>query len=249
MDVLSHILGIPKIGGGGGVVTFESYLQSFVNAGMLPLWLRHRDTSGSVAVNSGSSGATLNGTISGSPLLAQTGQLGEGEAIGYDGAVGADDNISIPHNAAISGLADFTLFMLLNAASIGENNNARFIDKGTDAIVTFITGAFVQVVVGYSTSNALTNTSTAVPLGSWRTVAVVHRSSDKKSYVYINGVEASYSTQNAGVGNRVTNTANLFVGNNNFASRTQDALIDETLLFNDDLSLAQIQQLHALTGL
>ncbi|RJR27996.1 hypothetical protein C4561_00630 [candidate division WWE3 bacterium] len=98
---------------------------------------------------------------------------------------------------------DFTVEMWLNYNNISYGP-AQFI-FGTygctiDGFRADISGGAITLRVENATTDTVTTTSTTVSGNQWTHVAIVYTSSNKTGRVFINGTEASYSTQTAGVG-------------------------------------------------
>src|SRR5690554_5596660 len=97
-------------GGSLMLMRFKSYFARVEDTAPL-IWLRMRETTGTTAVNAGSGGATLNGTISGAITLGQIGKLGANDAFDY--ATSSDGAITIPNHASWAGAASYTYAALM----------------------------------------------------------------------------------------------------------------------------------------
>lgn len=239
---------------GGARQTYESFAQSFVSAGTLPIWLRFRETAGTTITNSGSGGATYNGTLAGTPGFAATGQLGAGEALTYNGT---DTEITIPANAAVVNTwTSITVAMLVKMASAGESNFGRLFGnfKGILNYLQF-NGSANALDLAVDTNGTDGRATTSAGVGTdwiWLFYTYSH-TGDKTPRLYkgINGAvtEKPYSVQTPATGALSSATVVLSVGNNGSQSQTLNGLYDEFMVFTKVLSAAEMLNLVTLSGL
>lgn len=189
------------------------------------------------------------GWVQGVTSLGQTGLRGPNEAFLFDGSTSL---ITVFNQAALQGLEEFSLWMLFRPTSAGEGDAGTLFDKNAEYTFRFTDATRVlQMTVFYDTTNALAVTSNALSLNEWHTAGVsFSHAGDKLPHIYIDGVEASYTTTTAGEGSRVSNTNNLGVGNRIVADRTLAGLVDEALLVKRALTAQDFALLHTLaTGM
>ena len=189
----------------------------------------------------------LDALIGGTTSLAQGGHMGASHALLLDGATSL---LTITNRAAIQGLDAFSLWMLFRPTNAGEGNAGTLFEKTGEWNLRFLdAGGALAASVVYDTTNASTITSTTLAYNQWHSVGLRLDDSSKQIAIFIDGVEASYASQTAGVGTRASTTNNLIVGNNNAVSRTLSGLVDEALMAGRALSDSEWQQLHRLAGL
>jgi hypothetical protein len=219
------------------------------------LWLRNRETSGTNAANSGSAGATLDGTIGGTTTLGQTGQLGANEAFDFDGATSL---ITVANNAALAALTSREICFLCNMQTKGESSVGTFFNWGdslTNRLLNVATDT-LQMQIDLATTDATTtlaNSSINIFLNKWAYLFFSYDDTTKliSAYYGLNGVvtEFSYASQVTGVGGITAIAQNLIIGNRQSVDRTFDGLIDEVLYFGRTLTSAERLDITRLAGL
>lgn len=230
------------------VLTFEAVARALNPL----LWLEMRATSGTTEINEGTLGAAQNGTISGL-TLAQAGLSGPNEALDWNGASG---NISVPNAGALN-LTTFTFAVLCNPDSAGEGDSGRFFDHTPSSLRFFGfagssgVNARIRAIVGAATTLADTFTSySEVFDGSWRWYIMTYdNGGDRKTRVYRNVTELTYTTQDAAVGEFTNVTSNLVIGNRGLDDVTFDGRKDKVLYFNYILDADQRRLLVASSGI
>lgn len=239
-----------RMGGGGGSLTPAQQLYAYI-ATLSPLvWHRYTETAGSIAANSGSTGATGNGTYS-NATLAQTGQLGANNAFLANALT---TNVTIANDSSINALQAFTYAMLVNPASVGESNQGAF--YAWDAAVAHTANFFnaltsIQFLMARAGGSLLMRTSTGLTAGQWAWLFFdFDTTNGGKVFKGVSGAvsEFGYGTNSQSSG-AVTTTSNLlYVANNNLNGKTFDGLYDEFLIFSSPLSTVQKQQIVNLSG-
>lgn len=220
--------------------------------------LRFTERTGTTAINYGTVGTALNGTIGGTTSLGQTGKLGANEAYLYDGLTSF---VSVPNHASINALTQFTYVYLINPSSAGEINlgtfscwgNAGSVPVGASLLFNGgVTSLFARVLNSVDTQFS-TTTTTGISTSLWSMVFWQYDDSgDRKSHLFkgVSGVlsEYAYSAQSPLTGTLKTQTPSLFVGNSQDQARSFAGLYDWFLLFNRVLSPAEMTQLTKLVG-
>jgi hypothetical protein len=227
--------------------SYESLLESYVTSTALRLWHRYRETSGSTAANSGSTGSALNGTVGGTVTFGQTGHLGANEAALFDGLTGV---ISVANNAAIAALTAYTIAALVYATSAGENDIGTIIlwDGTTTTLRINAAALGVRFVVDAGTDGVAATNVAFLPLNTWVWIfATYDDAGDRKPYIYkcVPGgtvTAATYATQTASAGSIAALAGSLHIGNNGSGGvRTWAGSKDEVLYFNGVLTTAEMQ--------
>ncbi len=185
----------------------------------------------------------LDGAVSGTTSLAQPGARGPQEACLFDGATSA---ITIYQRSAINSLDEFTAWMQINPASAGENDQGALLFKNGDFELRFNSASRdLYAMAAYDTTNAETVSSTTLDADTWHTVEMRLDSSNQTISLYVDGQEASYASQTAGVGSRSASTGDLIAGNNDAVNQSFDGLIDELILLDRLLNVSERQTLEA----
>jgi len=107
--------------------------------------------------------------------------------------------------------------------------------------------AFLDLVIGYTVTNAESTSSTTLPLNAWTHVAGTFSfSGDKKVHLYINGIEVSYSSQIVASGSRQPDaTGGFFIGYDTFDGDGFTGNIAEFATWNKALTSGQVATLAA----
>lgn len=202
-------------------------------------------TSGTTETNRGT--GTGNATIGGTTTLGQTGQLGANQAHLLDGLTSF---YQVTNHASFAGLTTWEWYFLINVSAAGEGNQGTFFFYSNSTV--FRINAATRVLrcnVDGTTTDGNAITTTALSLSAWNLVRVTFdNTGDRIPHIWINDVEASYSTATAMVDAYVTPSQDLFLGNNATSTTTSAGLFDEALLFSD-ISNARSTQLKSLAGL
>ena len=219
----------------------------------------HTGTFVAVAVTSGlvigrQAGATdiTFDDVSVKELISPTGLGGE-----FDGA---DSIMTVPADPTIdiNGKTVLSISAWINAASDGEGNLGRIIDKTTGT-----TGYFMQVEAeaagfvkleglvyhdGAADARAITNAA-IVPINIWSHVSFVYNEdSAKKIKIYLNGVLQALGTDTAGVGTVDDDSAiDLNIGNAVGVDRTFDGIISDVQIYNKALSAEEVLSIYSQT--
>lgn len=249
MGVSLPIIGVPGLFG-GGAITWNTYAQTFVDAGTLPLWYRCNEASGTTIVNYGSTGSAGNGAISGTYTLAAAGQLGAGEAVTIDGANG---KIQTPAHVGINALTSFeTVWLVYPTAYASTNLMAR--GDGAHSTLFFGTSGAIRSLVDCATTDAQAITTTAVKpaLLAWSLVFMAYDDTTKHITLRLGtgGTVATLAlgTDTAGVGAVAAMGNPLCIMNRQAADAAVVGGLDEFMLFNQVLTAAQRLTLVTLAG-
>ncbi len=239
-----------SVGVGPVAHTYASYVASLSPL----LWEEYIETSGTTIINHGSLGAAQDGTWTpGTGALAQTGQLGAGQAASWDGL---DTRVVVPATASLDGISKYTFAFLCKPATLGESAGGIFYSFGNSStegnlIATNSVRCFQQSTVS---AQSLTSGITFITLGSWQWIFFQYDdTTDRKLHIFkgIGGAvtEAAYTTQTAATGTLVNTGQPLYIGNRALIDRTWSGLFDEVVMFNSILSSDQMLQLTLLAGL
>ena len=249
-ELLTGDLFAPPFGSGGGA---SNPYEDYVNALAPEYWRRYRETSGTVGLNSGSLGGTTTWTP-GAGALGQIGQLGANEAYDFDGALSKD---SFPITPTMANAVEFGVAILNFPDTLGETTTGILYCYGDlgGAFMLRYSGAAGTLVgrVDYAT-DAITLTSTALPLGAWSWIfANYSESGDRKLHLYrgVAGVvtEFAYTTNTASVGAFSPPAVPFVVGAQANQSQTWDGKIDEVIWKNRPLTATEMLNLTLLSGL
>lgn len=225
----------------------------YINSLSPVFWYRFNEISGTNLVNYGSVGSAVNGTLTiGAGALNQTGRLGASNAYFFDGA---DTQIAIPSHTSIQNLVTFTIFGLVYANGLGENNSGSIYQIGGVSQGGFRyggpSGTWLFDVDTDATNAQGIASSGQVPLSVWNSMFGTYNDiGDRIPRIYrgVSGVanELIYGNSTAGTGNRVTPTG-ATIGN--FSSvRSWNGLIDEVVVFNSILTQTQMNTITSIVG-
>lgn len=219
------------------------------------VWLRLNEATGeTTAVNSGSLGATFNGTYS-NCTLAQTGKIGPSSAVSYNGTT---SRLQIANGAGLANLTTWTYAALVNPTNAGEGGGGQFWDWGNAVNEPYAgyNGVITSLAfrLADTTPTAFnTTTTTGLTASTWQWLfATFDNAGDRKLHAY-RGVasavaEFAYGAQPVMVGTYKTPISPLNIGNNTATSATFAGLYDELLVFNAVLTQAQMQQIVKASG-
>ncbi|HJX57500.1 MAG TPA: hypothetical protein VJ325_02145 [Thiobacillus sp.] len=228
-------------------VACATYIKSTAPA----LWYRFNELTGLTAINSGSLGATYNGTyILGAGALAQVGKLGGADAVLFDKL---DTRLAIPAGAYANYPA-MTIAVLSKNTSGGEGNLGTFWYWSATGTARLTAADASQIVMRRA---AATYAETVVSAGlnmtgwQWKFYTYDHAGDLKIDIFKSSGgaaVECTYSTQTAAVGALTDLSATaLYIGNNDAQGRTLDGWLDEFALWNRVLTQAEMNKIVSLT--
>ena len=213
---------------GGGSQTIAQRFEAAIAGIGFELQYHLRETSGTTILNSGSTGAALNGTLTiGAGALAQTGIMGTGEALLFDGA---DTRIATPNNAAISDQTAFEWVFVAYPTGYGESNVGAFFEYFST--VTRFRGngsaGSVSAVVNYDTTDASAATANGVmTLNEWQVFNVAFDSAvEARPRIYRNGSLTTDASVTLGVGSVTAEPNGVSIGNSPFSNRTFAGSID-----------------------
>ena len=187
----------------------------------------------------------LDGAIVGTTTLAQSGLRGPNHAYLLDGATSL---MTVYNRASIQGLTEFSLWALFNPSSAGENDNGTLFSKSDEFKLRFNSSSRDLIAtVHYGTTDAQVVTSTTLAADEWHSVGLRIDDTNKQIDLFIDGVEASYASEQTGMGSRVSNINNLIVGNNVAVNQTLAGLLDEVLVMDRVLTDNEFALLHGLS--
>lgn len=173
-----------------------------------------------------------------------TGQVGN--ALTFDGV---NDYVRVPATASISGLTDVTV-----GGWFYPTTNKFFLTKYFDStnrdgfVAVINAGGTITVTKYNATTNGIdgqSTTSTTIGFNKWSHIILNYNYTDYKWRVYINGTEASYSTQTAGRGDVYNDIYDLQIGARAGANNYFNGYIDETRLWNRTLSATEIANIYS----
>ena len=208
-------------------LSYADFLAQYVADATMPLWLRFRETTGTVAVNSGSAGAALNGTIAGTTVLGQTGALGANEAFDLDGLTSRITSAGVEY-------ATFTIAMLVRPDNAGEGNVGAFFSHANTVNRLQFSGSLNAITMKVAAgTDALSTTTTGLAAAIWQWIFLTYADAgDRKIHLYkgVSGAvsEYAYSAQDAATGTKATMAGQtLTIGNRTANDVTFDGRIDE----------------------
>jgi hypothetical protein len=110
-------------------------------------------------------------------------------------------------------------------------------------------GLKVQGFGNYTVATPTTTTNEAVSLNTWSHLAATFdNAGDRKVHIYINGIEATYSVQNAASGTIIDDSAHGWVfGSDTFSGDSLNGSIAEGAIYNTALTSGQVATLVAST--
>lgn len=173
-----------------------------------------------------------------------------GSGILFDGVSG-DINCGSKPSIDDLALGSFSIVTLINPATIGENNTGRIASKrpiSTNGGWLFFTDSVsslgAQVIGGGGAVDAeVRGADNALTLGVYNHVVLTYILSSKTLHIYVNGIEISYDTNNAGTLGGGTDTDGvLMIGNTSSGgdSRTFDGIFDHLTIYNRALSPSEV---------
>lgn len=174
------------------------------------------------------------------------------EALTFDGT---DDYIVVPADPNIdaNGKTALTISAWINPASDGENHQGRIFDKGNSSsgYISWVSNeGGGKVTISFSVimtgTNSLAVKTAALSINTWQhLVFTYNEDGDKKSKIFIDGSEASLSTDTAGTGSTADDSGDdLYIGNRILADSTFNGLIDNVMIFDKALSAAEAKYLY-----
>ncbi len=231
----------------GTLTYYEAYVAS-----LNPLLRLAMTGTGATEVNKGTVGATLDGTITTMGNQAIAGKIASDSAHLYDAATSV---ITVPNDASINALADYTLISIGNIFSLGESATGRIIEWPTaaDNFIWRVTAANGLTITrnAATTDPISTGTFSQRFTGVWSAKFATYDSSTSKfrllQYTAEAGLEeASYSAQTAASGAITTPNDTLRIGADGAGGSTYDGLKDELLDFGKVLPDAQMERIGRL---
>ena len=111
---------------------------------------------------------------------------------------GSDDYITTANSATLENLKTFTYAFWIYSDNASTRENIIY--KGTNVQMEVTAGNVITAFRRYGTTNDAATTSTTLTTGSWNHVAWTATAGAAAPKIYINGVEAAYSSQTAGAG-------------------------------------------------
>ncbi len=237
---------------------YTGYVQSLFD-GNPGVWLRHNETTGTTAFDSGPSG--LNATNTGA-TIAQTGQLGANEA--YDFGLGSGDNLAIVDSGGLlDSVTTQKWAFLARADGLGDGSAGRFFNwDNTNNRLHFLSSNRLIAVLPTAGDDANATTVTdaiADCISAWAWYFMDFDNADAlgngrkiRLFKGIGGVvtQLSLATDDAATGTYTATSSNdLYLGNRQSTTIGFDGLMDETLLIANSLWTAdELQTLVDLTG-
>ncbi len=222
-------------------------------SGLVGLWsFNGPDISGTTAYDR--SGQGNNGTITGTPAKV-IGKVGQAMKFPPNGA-----RVNAGSPAVFDNMSEFTYstWFKTDGATTVSNNHRRIIALESTggaflASLTYDTNTFnnyrIRGVIDFDTTDAQSFSQNYYPnhITEWTHVAMTYSAITNLVKLYINGVEASYTSQVAGVGTRTDNSlGNLFIGNSNYSNGAFEGSIDEARIYNKVLTATEIKQLYLM---
>jgi len=226
-----------------------------LTSGLVGLWSfngQDMDWSQTSAEARDRSGQNNHGDVIG-PKVA-IGQVGQ--ALSFDGV---DDYVNANSGTSLDNLSAISVSAWIYPKSTGEGTFGAVVSKlwdfggsPTEGWYFGFTGSANSKLyfgVDYATDLQVIS-SNSVSLNSWQHVVVSWNGSQTavgNVHIYINGVEASYDSQNNAIGSRNNDgDYNLIIANTIQAAQTFDGLIDEVRIYNRALTPSEITQLYKM---
>lgn len=173
--------------------------------------------------------------------LAQTGLLGAGHAVDFNGST----SVATVRRSTINGLTTAYYGLLIKPDTLTANDRLLWLNGELDIYVDgsgFIVGARTR-----GTTNAESTSSVALTTGAWQWVEVIYQS-DVISY-RINGADASDATPTTGAGTTASTSNALQIGKDG-GTGAYDGLLDEVVMdINSVPTAAQSMALARSLGL
>ena len=246
----------------GGVTATPAELYQEAVTALTPLaWWKLDETSGTNAVNSGSGGATYDGTISGGVTLGVTdGSAATGTAMTFDAATGRIEIVNT--DATLRNLANFTWMALINIAGAGEGSAGCVITFASSASEHFLLirdangrkAVFVVRYDGGTLSRKQTNVDQLPVNGTLFWVVARHNGTSKVSRLQwaLPGAVAlttpTFLTDTTGVGNRVNAATDMQLGAFANGNSTFNGNLKEIAVFSSELSDANVLTMITASG-
>jgi hypothetical protein len=159
---------------------------------------------------------------------------------------GTDDYVLVASDASLDNMGDFTFVTWVKIDDL-DVSLGRFYHKaltGGDFYASTVSSNRLNIEISTdgTSRQSVTNTS-AYNLGEWIHVAFVY-SVGTAPDIFVNAVEVSYATHNAGTGSDDDNSGIItYIGNSSSFDRGIDGHFKETAFFNTVLTEAQINEI------
>jgi hypothetical protein len=210
------------------------------NVGLIGYWTFEE---GSSTTASDSSGNNRNGSWSGNSTHYISGKVGS-----YAGqfATAGNDCITVSDPAGTLLTTDETVVLWLNPTSyIGVGNYQEAVRKeGNNGVV--VAQGNGNWEFGYKDNgggyNDLKPSNSTIPLSTWTQVAVMFNSASNTITLAINGV--TWGTNSLSGRTSANNSANLYLGSYDCASRIWNGSLDDIRVYNRTLSTAEVLALY-----
>lgn len=231
-----------------GEDAYESYVNSLAPVG----WWKLDETSGTVAANSGTGGAALNGTQEACTI--NTDGIID-RAYTWNGTAPNGSVVTVPNDASINALTTQRWAFLVRLDSLGVSSAGRLLAWGTSTLLTCVSNNRLQAIVYASDTNAAATTATGQIsdlIGNYAWIFVDYDDATTKRlriFKALGGVvtQLTLATDTAAVGTVNTQLSPLAIGNRTVRDFTLDGAIDE-VIFSDGLwSLSEMQTLAQYT--
>ncbi|MGH8689262.1 MAG: LamG-like jellyroll fold domain-containing protein, partial [Burkholderiales bacterium] len=194
-----------------------------------------------------SSGNNLNGrAVNGTSTLQSTPAIpGNPGTCRYGNFDGVDDYVEVANNALLNITDELTVMMWLRPTVYPTGGNLKsFVSKDNNYEAHLNSGGHVYWWWG-GAPQELTSAGT-VPLNTWTHVALVYSRAGAFQRIYINGVQDTNANNQSAL--LATNTVPFQIGGDQgFAGREWQGLVDEVYVFHSALSQTRIQQYMALS--
>jgi cysteine-rich repeat protein len=158
-----------------------------------------------------------------------------------------DDYINVASSNSINNLDKFTFGAWIYPTSTGDREIISKAGSGKELRLKGSSGSIqLRGCVDVSNGDACSDSiASAIISNQWQHVAMTYdNTGDRKTHLYINGIEVSYSVQNVGVGTITTDSnSDLNIGRRTTASRYFGGNIDEVVIFNRVLEINEILDL------
>ena len=156
-----------------------------------------------------------------------------------DGSV--RNKIQVSAGATIDNLTTFTYSFWVKQPTLAREN---LIYKGTNVQLEITASNTIEAFRRYTTTNDRATTSTTISANTWTHIAWTATSASAAPKIYINGAEASYSTQTAGVGDTGNGTAKDDDGSALEFGRALNGIMADIRLYSNALDATDISNLY-----
>ena len=164
---------------------------------------------------------------------------------------GTDDSINVGTGNILTGVYSVSMWIKRTATSGGDSSQALFSKDNTSTQRSFnnyldqSSGTLKMWQSANGSSLSVTQSSTAITDTNWHHVVYINPGSSANCQMYLDGIEVSYSSQNAGVSSIHTSAIDNMIGGHYIATSYQFyGSISNVSVWNTNLTSVQITEIY-----